>query len=189
MTLSNNLAGNHFSASYKASDFCWQTILYFLEHLRVSHIFYNVCCYSKAVFVIPKGPGPAGMTKVQYLTPVQRSWVDSWCWGGKGNWPEEEMRCSEKEKRCGLVIVQTACSLFLSPKWWFLDLPAPTSWHILQYIFFLPFHRFQLLKIISNIISRIAPSTFNIIKFAQPFTLGMSCHWNGNNIDKWQRLC
>ena len=23
------LSGNHFSASYKASDFCWQTILYF----------------------------------------------------------------------------------------------------------------------------------------------------------------
>ena len=22
------------------------------------------------MFVIPKGPGPAGMTKVQYLTPV-----------------------------------------------------------------------------------------------------------------------
>ena len=28
----------HFSASYMPSDFCWQTILYFLEHLRMSQI-------------------------------------------------------------------------------------------------------------------------------------------------------
>lgn len=115
---------------------CFRSILTRHSPNIIYHIFSNVCCYSKAVFVIPKGPGPAGMTKVQYLTPVQRSWVGSWCWGGKGNWPEEEMRCSEKEKRCGLVIVQTACSLFLSPKWWFVDPPAPTSWHILQYFFF-----------------------------------------------------
>ena len=33
------LSGNHFSASYKASDFCWQTIVNFLEHLRPSHIY------------------------------------------------------------------------------------------------------------------------------------------------------
>ena len=34
----DTISVNHFSASYKASDFWWQTILYFLEHLRPSHI-------------------------------------------------------------------------------------------------------------------------------------------------------
>ena len=28
----------HINASYKASDFCWQIRLYFLEHLTMSHI-------------------------------------------------------------------------------------------------------------------------------------------------------
>ena len=32
------LSGNHFSASYKASDFCWQTRLCCLQHLRPSHL-------------------------------------------------------------------------------------------------------------------------------------------------------
>ena len=39
MTLTYNLAYQEIiSASYKASDFCWQTILYILKHLRPSHI-------------------------------------------------------------------------------------------------------------------------------------------------------
>ena len=33
------LTGNHFSASYKASDFCWQNILDFPQHLRMSHMY------------------------------------------------------------------------------------------------------------------------------------------------------
>ena len=40
------LSGNHFSASYKVSDFCWQTILYFLEHLRPSHILKAISLFS-----------------------------------------------------------------------------------------------------------------------------------------------
>ena len=32
------LSGKHFSASYKASDFCRQTILDFPQHLKMSHI-------------------------------------------------------------------------------------------------------------------------------------------------------
>ena len=48
---------------------CFRSILTRHSPNIIYHIFSNVCCYSKAVFVIPKGPGPAGMTKVQYLTP------------------------------------------------------------------------------------------------------------------------
>ena len=47
MTLSYNLAIQEIIyASYKASDFCWQTILYFLEHLRMSHILIKVKIWS-----------------------------------------------------------------------------------------------------------------------------------------------
>ena len=35
------LSGKHFSAFYKASDFCWQTILDFPQHLRMTHIYYR----------------------------------------------------------------------------------------------------------------------------------------------------
>ena len=37
--------GNHFSASYEASDFCWQIGLYFLQHLRTSHITDTINCF------------------------------------------------------------------------------------------------------------------------------------------------
>ena len=39
MAISYNfsLSGKHFIASYKASDFCWQTILDFPQHLRMTH--------------------------------------------------------------------------------------------------------------------------------------------------------
>ena len=36
--LKSGLAGNHFGGSYKASDFCWQTILDFPQHLRMTRI-------------------------------------------------------------------------------------------------------------------------------------------------------
>ena len=36
--LSFGLSGNHFSASYEASEFCWQIVLNFLQHLRPCHI-------------------------------------------------------------------------------------------------------------------------------------------------------
>ena len=45
------LSGN--SASYKASDFCWQTILYFLEHLRPSHMHCNMICRTVKHFRCP----------------------------------------------------------------------------------------------------------------------------------------
>ena len=37
------LSGNHFSASYKAPDFCWQNRLNFLEHLTMSPIQFSLC--------------------------------------------------------------------------------------------------------------------------------------------------
>ena len=45
------LSGNHFSASYKASDFCWQNRLEFLEHLTMSHILVELTNTEKWVFV------------------------------------------------------------------------------------------------------------------------------------------
>ena len=47
------LSGNHFSASYKASDFCWQIRLYFLEHLRMSHIETNLKHFEGNFFGMP----------------------------------------------------------------------------------------------------------------------------------------
>ena len=38
MTLSYNLAYQEIILVHITSDLCWQTILYFLEHLRPSHI-------------------------------------------------------------------------------------------------------------------------------------------------------
>merc|ERR1712163_3438 len=36
-TVEFRLSGKHFSASYKASEFCWQSILEFPQHLRMTH--------------------------------------------------------------------------------------------------------------------------------------------------------
>ena len=53
MALSYNF-GKHFSASYKASDFCWQNRLDFPQHLRMSHM---VLCHRVKMVIVLDSAG------------------------------------------------------------------------------------------------------------------------------------
>ena len=68
MALSYNL-GYHFSASYKASDFCWQTILDFPQHLRMTRL--QISDQLTIIFII------IHLTYWQFVTsfPFYRIWI------------------------------------------------------------------------------------------------------------------
>ena len=68
------VSGNHFSASYKASDFCWQITLYFLEHLRMSLMaIFSIKFWEETAFV-----APAVFLKLLFLSSMMLQRLERW---------------------------------------------------------------------------------------------------------------